>query len=134
MTFDPLGVSYVAGFTACETVYLDDMKKLLLLVIAAVAALSVNAENSPYIARVYDYLPAPGQFVNTMPAYKPGYTQDSINALVEVSLCGAANGGTISLGSFGGYIVFGFDHPVINKHDYDVRIYGNAFQSNAVPD
>ena len=110
------------------------MKKLLLLVIAAVAALSVNAENSPYIARVYDYLPAPGQFVNTMPAYKPGYTQDSINALVEASLCGAANGSTISLGSFGGYIVFGFDHPVINKHDYDVRIYGNAFQSNAVPD
>ena len=98
------------------------------------AAISVNAENSPYIARVYDYLPAPGQFVNTMPAYKPGYTQDSINAIVEAALCGKANGSTISLGSFGGYIVFGFDHPVVNKHDYDVRIYGNAFQSNAVPD
>ena len=98
------------------------------------AALTAGAGNSPYIARVYDYLPAPGQFVNQSPAYKPGFTQDSINALVEASLCGKAAGGTVSLGSFGGYIVFGFDHPVVNKHGYDVKIYGNAFQSNAVTD
>ena len=110
------------------------MKKFLLFAFVVMAALAVNAENSPYIAHVYDYLPAPGQFVNQSPAYKPGYTQDSINALVEKSLCGKAIGGTVSLGSYGGYIVFGFDHPVINKHGYDVRIYGNAFQSNAVPD
>ena len=110
------------------------MKKFLLFTFVVMAALAVNAENSPYIAHVYDYLPAPGQFVNQSPAYKPGYTQDSINALVEKSLCGKAIGGTVSLGSYGGYIVFGFDHPVINKHGYDVRIYGNAFQSNAVPD
>ena len=110
------------------------MKKSLLIVILMAAALLAHADNSPYIAHVYDYLPAPGQFVNQSPAYKPGYTQDSINALVEKSLCGKAIGGTVSLGSYGGYIVFGFDHPVINKHGYDVRIYGNAFQSNAVPD
>ena len=110
------------------------MKNLLLLVIAAMAAFSVNAGNSPYIAHVYDYLPAPGQFVNQSPAYQPGYTQDSINALVEAAICGKANGSVISLGSYGGYIVFGFDHPVINKHGYDVKIYGNAIQSNAVPD
>ena len=98
------------------------------------AAWTANAQNSPYIAHVYDYLPAPGQFVNQSPSYKPGYTQDSINALVETSLCGKSIGGTISLGSFGGYIVFGFDHPVVNKHGYDVKIYGNAIQSQAVPD
>ncbi|MBQ1583985.1 MAG: hypothetical protein II078_02870, partial [Muribaculaceae bacterium] len=110
------------------------MKKPLLLVLAMMAAWTANAQNSPYIAHVYDYLPAPGQFVNQSPSYKPGYTQDSINALVETSLCGKAMGGPISLGSFGGYIVFGFDHPVINKHGYDVKIYGNAMQSQAVPD
>ena len=98
------------------------------------AGLAAGADNSPYIAHVYDYLPAPGQFVNQFPAYNPGYTQDSINAQVEASLCGQANGGTVSLGSYGGYIVFGFDHPVINKHGYDVKIYGNAMQSAAVPD
>ena len=100
----------------------------------AVTAMAASAGNSPYIARVYDYLPAPGQFVNQSPAYKPGYTQDSINAIVEASLRGKATGGPVSLGSYGGYIVFGFDHPVINKHGYDVKIYGNAMQSAAVPD
>lgn len=110
------------------------MKKTLLFAITTIAALSAPADNSPYIAHVYDYLPAPGQFVNQSPAYQPGYTQDSINAKVEASLQGKANGGPVSLGSYGGYIVFGFDHPVVNKHGYDVKIYGNAMQSNAVPD
>jgi hypothetical protein len=95
--------------------------------------LLASAGNSPYIAHVYDYLPAPGQFVNVFPAYKPGYTQDSINAQLEASLCGGL-GGSVSLGSYGGYIIFGFDHPVINKHGYDVKIHGNAMQSQAVPD
>ena len=68
------------------------MKKSLLLALAMMAALAAGAGNSPYIARVYDYLPAPGQFVNVFPAYKPGYTQDSINAQLEASLCGGLNG------------------------------------------
>ncbi|MBQ6080643.1 MAG: DUF5074 domain-containing protein [Muribaculaceae bacterium] len=109
------------------------MKKSVLSAIVAMAALTALAANSPYIAHVYDFLPAPGQFVNVFPSYSPGYTQDSINAQLENALCGKL-GGTVSLGSYGGYIVFGFDHPVINKHGYDVKIYGNAMQSNAVPD
>ena len=37
----------------------------------------------------------------------------------------------ISLGSCGGYVVVGFDHPVVNvKGDYDFQIFGNAFLSN----
>ena len=107
------------------------MKKSLLLALAVVA-LTAIAGNSPYIARVYDYMPAPSQFVNVYPAYKPGYTQDSINAQLEAALCGRLDA-SVSLGSYGGYIVFGFDHPVINKHDYDVKIHGNAIQSDAVP-
>ena len=77
------------------------MKKSLLIALVAMAAMSANADNSPYIAHVYDYLPAPGQFVNQSPGYNPGYTQDSINAIVEASLCGKVNGGPVSLGSFG---------------------------------
>lgn len=108
-------------------------KSLLILSLVAMAALTANADNSPYIAHVYDYMPAPGQFVNVYPSYKPGYTQDSINAQLETALCGKL-GATVSLGSYGGYIVFGFDHPVINRHGYDVKIYGNAMQSQAVSD
>ncbi len=109
------------------------MKQSLLLALAALAALAAGAGNSPYIAHVYDYLPGPGQFVNVFPAYKPGFTQDSINAQLEASLCGGLNG-SVSMGSYGGYIVFGFDHPVINMHGYDVKIHGNAIQSQAVTD
>ena len=110
-----------------------DMKKTLLTAFMALCAMMTSAENSPYIARVYDYLPAPGQFVNVYPAYQPGYTKAEILAQLETSLVGTIDA-TVSLGSYGGYIVFGFDHPVLNKHGYDVKIYGNAFQSNAVQD
>ena len=96
-------------------------------------AVTAGAGNSPYIAHVYDYLPAPGQFVNVFPAYEPGYTKADILAQLETALVGSTTA-TVSLGSYGGYIVFGFDHPVINMHGYDVKIYGNAMQSNAVPD
>ena len=115
-----------------KTIMHCDMKRLLLFSLAVLAMLTANAGNSPYIAHVYDYLPAPGQFVNTLTSgYKPGFTRDSVMAYLEEELCGNTSG-TISLGSYGGYIVFGFDHPVINKHDYDVKIYGNAFQSASV--
>ena len=107
------------------------MKKFLLLAITTVAAMTAVAGNSPYIAHVYDYLPAPGQFVNVYPAYQPGYTKADILAQLETALVGKTNA-TVSLGSYGGYIVFGFDHPVVNRHGYDVKIYGNAIQSEAV--
>jgi len=109
------------------------MKKLLLLVvITMMAAMTAKADNSPYIAHVYDYRPAPGQFVNVFPAYRPGYNQDSIIAQLENNLCGTVTG-LVSLGSYGGYIIFGFDHPVLNMHGYDVKVHGNAIQSEAVP-
>ena len=76
------------------------------MAIMAVAAMAADADNSPYIARVYDYMPAPSQFVNVYPAYKPGYTRDSILTQLEASLVGRLDA-TVSLGSYGGYIVFG---------------------------
>jgi len=102
------------------------------MAIMAVAAMAADADNSPYIARVYDYMPAPSQFVNVYPAYKPGYTRDSILTQLETALVGRLDA-TVSLGSYGGYIVFGFDHPVLNMHGYDVKVHGNAIQSEAVP-
>ena len=110
------------------------MKKSLHLALLATAAMTASAGNSPYMARVYHYLPAPAQFVNQSPAYTPGDTQADMNTKVEAMLCGRANGDPVSLGSYGGCIVFGFDHPVVNMHGYDVKIYGNSFQGNAVND
>ncbi|MEE0922729.1 MAG: hypothetical protein UIB40_00155, partial [Paludibacteraceae bacterium] len=82
---------------------------------------------SPYIHRVYEYKPAMGQFVNTMPKYEVGDDEQSMCCKCELSLAHNA-GGTVTLGGWGGYIVFGFDHPVRNKDGKDIQIRGNAFR------
>ena len=85
---------------------------------------------SPYINRVYEYRPAPGQFVNLIPEYAEGDTEESMCSKAEVLLC-SADSGSITLGGWGGYVVFGFDHSVKNvPGEYDFRILGNAFYSD----
>ncbi|MDR2384910.1 MAG: Ig-like domain-containing protein [Tannerella sp.] len=103
---------------------------LLLLSLACMAH-----PQSPYINKVYEYMPAPGQFVNEIPFYDPGDTQQDMNRKAEEYIAGTHhNEGMITLGGFGGYIVFGFDHPVKNiPGKYDFRILGNAFYANDNP-
>ena len=88
---------------------------------------------SPYIDKVYDYAPAPGQFINVLPEYEPGDTKaDMIRKAGEA--IADNNRGMISLGGYGGYVVFGFDHLVENvPGKYDFRVLGNAFVANANP-
>lgn len=81
---------------------------------------------SPYIARVYEYLPGMGQFVNVLPMYEVGDDAEAMCRKCEQSIANNA-GGTISLGGWGGYITFGFDHAVENKEGYDLQILGNAY-------
>lgn len=82
---------------------------------------------SAYIHRVYAYQPAMGQFVNTMPKYEIGDDEQSMCRKCEQAIAHNA-GGTVTLGGWGGYIVFGFDHPVLNKEGKDIQILGNAFR------
>jgi hypothetical protein len=88
---------------------------------------------SPYISRVYEYRPAPGQFTNDLPEYEPGDTADDMRRKAEE--CIADNEQIlISLGGYGGYILFGFDHEVENMPGaYDFKILANAFYANANP-
>ena len=86
-------------------------------------------EYSPYISRVLEYRPAPGQFVNEIPLYEDGDTEETIRSKVEENISGK-NDVMITLGGFGGYVTFGFDHTVINvKEKRDFSILGNAFYS-----
>lgn len=88
---------------------------------------------SPYISKVFDYLPAPGQFVNELPKYVEGDTQEDMNQKVARELVGE-NANMITLGGWGGYVVLGFDHTIANLPDRrDFRIFGNAFGANANP-
>lgn len=92
-----------------------------------VHVLHEEVEYSPYISRVYEYRPAPGQFVNEMPKYEPGDTEADMVRKAQECISGV-NDVMISLGAYGGYVTFGFDHTVVNvPGEYDFRIWGNAF-------
>lgn len=85
-----------------------------------------EVEYSPYISKVFEYCPAPGQFVNELPLYEEGDSQEDMVRKVQEAISGT-NDELISLGGFGGYVTFGFDHTVINAADRpDFRIWGNA--------
>lgn len=105
-------------FTACSS---DDEKK------------EGTPEYSPYVTKVFDFRPAPGQFVNNMPMYKEGDTQEVMNQKVLAAI-GNGKNGVISLGGFGGYVVVGFDHTIENvSGSRDFRVLGNAFLADSNP-
>lgn len=105
------------------------MRDFLLTVLVSMG--SVVAAQNPYIAKVYEFCPAPGQFVNEVPEAEAGFTYGDMLEVAAEALCGSANAGMVSLGSFGGYVIFGFDHPVVNRHGfYDFKINGNAVISD----
>ena len=92
-----------------------------------------SEEPSAYIAKVYDYLPAPGQFVNKIPKYDEGDTHEDMVAKAAKNMVGE-NGTYITLGGWGGYVVFGFDHTIVNvEGKQDFRIEGNAFENSSEP-
>lgn len=89
---------------------------------------------SPYLARVYEYMPAPGQFTNALPVATADDTPETMAAKAEAAIADNV-GKTVCLGAWGGYIVFGFDHPVTNSlNDYDFRITGNASYASYAKD
>lgn len=93
-----------------------------------ITVLHEEVEYSPYTAKVYEYYPAPGQFVNTMPLYEQGDDAKKMCQKAEEDL---SNDAMISLGAYGGYVTFGFDHTVINiSGQKDFYIKGNSFYSD----
>ena len=87
----------------------------------------ISATSSASMNKVYEYLPAPGQFINenhntTTMAEACTYAEERINQTAYVSL-----------GGFGGYIIVGFDHSIVNDGDYNIAITGNAFDGSSEP-
>ena len=117
------------------------MKKALLFMVAlTLIGVKATAQQyfkqgapSQYIYKVVDYSPAPGQFVNTMPAYEKG---DDAAKMAQKCTDMLANNkrDLITLGAFGGSVTFHFDHSVANiagKKDFIIE--GNAFQNSSEP-
>ena len=97
---------------------------------------NVYKESSPYsphIQKVYDFQPAVGQFTNDIPIWDVGDDKTKMVAKANASLSGS-NPGVISLGGFGGSVVFGFDHTIVrqeNKREF--KVLGNAFWQDQTP-
>ena len=84
---------------------------------------------SKYIQAVDEYVPAPGQFVNVYPEYAEGDDAAAMAAKCTEMIAGN-NRGLVSLGGFGGYITFHFDHSVANVRGHnDIYIAGNSAAS-----
>ena len=99
----------------------------MIMAAALTTAVSVQAQNGKYISKVYDFQPAPGQFVNEIPEWEEGDTETTMIAKAEEQISDGTDNGMISLGGFGGYVVFGFDHRVVNvSGQSDFMVYGNA--------
>ncbi len=83
--------------------------------------------------RVYEYTPAPGQFINELKTGGFDGTQITPELAVAYAENRMENENWVSLGGFGGYIVVGFDHSISNSRGYDLGIIGNAFDGSSEP-
>ena len=83
--------------------------------------------------KVYEYTPAPGQFINELKT--GGFNASHINpeAAVAYAEDRLNNNIWVSLGGFGGYVVVGFDHSITNTRGYDLGVVGNAFDGSSEP-
>lgn len=84
-------------------------------------------DSSPLADRIYEYTPAPGQFIND------GYTASTPEEACSYAENRLGENRFVSLGAFGGYIIAGFDHSVENSGGYDLQITGNAHSSSSEP-
>lgn len=82
----------------------------------------VTAQSNPYVTQLFSYTPAPGQLINTTNG-----NNDAAKTILGTK-------GLVCLGAFGGNIVLGFDHTVLNQDNKeDLMVYGNAFAGFAEP-
>ena len=80
---------------------------------------------------VFEYTPAPGQFINEDKSGFKGVTTAAEAAAYALQRLNAEK--YVSLGGFGGYIVVGFDHSIDNYGGYDFAIKGNSFDGSSEP-
>ncbi len=87
-----------------------------------------GASSSAFSTVVFEFLPAPGQFINE------SYTVTTMEEACAKAQRLLDTTSYISLGGFGGYIVVGFDHSIDNSEGaYDFAIYGNSFTNSSEP-
>ncbi|AOM80365.1 cell surface protein [Pedobacter steynii] len=87
-----------------------------------VPTVPVTPTSNSFVTKLLEYSPAPGQFINKAPG----------NLVSAQGILGKK--GMVTLGAWGGYIVLGFDHTVINETGKDdIIVYGNPMPNFAEP-
>ena len=83
--------------------------------------------------KIFDYTPAPGQFINELKTGGFDGTQTTMEAAIAYAEKRLRDENWVSLGGFGGYIVVGFDHSIDNSGNYDFGIKANSFAGSSEP-
>ncbi len=126
------------------------MKKYFYLLVTILITLSCNTDDvitetleDHYRAKtetsvpeqtvVFEYTPAPGQFINETKTGGFDGTQTTPEAAVAYATQRMKDDIWVSLGGFGGYIVVGFDHSIDNTGSYDFGVKGNSFGGSSEP-
>lgn len=126
------------------------MKKILYIVTAVALLSSCNTDDviieeleEHYRAKtetsvaeqtnVFEYTPAPGQFINETQTGGFDGSQTTPEAAAAYAAQRMKDGIWVSLGGFGGYIVVGFDHSIDNTGGYDFGVKGNSFKGSSEP-
>ncbi|MDR2084302.1 MAG: T9SS type A sorting domain-containing protein [Bacteroidales bacterium] len=103
------------------------IKKNIYFLIVLCSFVFTTKSQAQFISEVLEYYPAPGQFINS----SPWGTPQSANSII-----GTING-SLSLGAFGGYVVFKFENPVRNHpenpYGVDFTIFGNPSNNWSEP-
>lgn len=83
----------------------------------------ITTESNKYISKILSYRPGPGQ-----------YTNKNLGDVASAEKIVGNKTALVSLGAWGGSIIFTFDHTIYNReNDKDFIIYGNAFSSFSEP-
>jgi hypothetical protein len=83
--------------------------------------------------KVFEYTPAPGQFINELKTGGFDASHNNPEAAITYAEGRLSEGKWISLGGFGGYLVVGFDHSIDNNRSYNLGVVGNAFDGSSEP-
>lgn len=78
---------------------------------------------------ILEYSPMPGQFINELPEYKNGMDTKQMLEAVNVSI---NSGELVSLGGWGGTIIYRLDKYIENKPGADFRIVGNSYYTRVI--
>ncbi|MFD1602846.1 cell surface protein [Flavobacterium artemisiae] len=91
-----------------------------------------TANYNAYVTRIFDFDPAPGMFANDL--FKDGNSKEDVMKTVLGRIDKTSVGYAVDLGGFGGSIVVGFDHTIVNVAGAsDFRVYGGDISNPTVP-